>query len=88
MDREIGNLTSQLHNRIYNLKQISQYTDFHTRQNFINSFVIGKLNYMLPLYLHLSEGLKNKLHKVIMNAARVSIGNYCYKKTCGYCNLF
>ena len=58
IDKEISNLTLQLHNRIYNLKLVSQYTDFQTRLNFMNSFVVGKLNYMLLFYLNINEGLK------------------------------
>ena len=84
MDREINNLTSQLHSRIHSLKQITQYTDFRTRLMFANSFIIGKLIYMLPLYLHAPQVLINKLHKVVMTAARVVISDYCFKKSCSY----
>ena len=31
--------------------------------------------------MHASAYLKDKLHKVIMKAARFSIGNYCFKKS-------
>ena len=84
MDREINNLSSQLHSRIHSLKQLTPYTDFRTRLIFANSFIIGKLIYMLPLYLHASQVLKNKLHKVLMTAARVVISDFCYKKSCSY----
>ena len=47
--REINELFSCLHNKINNLNKIKKYTDFKTRLNFMNSFVIGKLNYMLPI---------------------------------------
>ena len=36
LDREIMNLSSQLHNRIFNLRKIQKYTDFKTRFSFIN----------------------------------------------------
>ena len=84
LDKEINILCSKLHNRIYNIKKISQYTDFKTRLSFLNSFVIGKLNYMLPLYLHAPEALINKLHKATMTAARCAIENFCFKKSCCY----
>ena len=84
MDTEIGHLTANLHNKIHNLKQIKTYTDFHTRLNFLNSFIIGKINYMLPLYLNTTKIQKDRLNKVIMTAARLAIGNYCFKKTSDY----
>ena len=52
--------------------------------NFINSFVIGKLNYMLPIYNIAPNYLKNKLHKIVMKGAHTAIGNYCYKKSTKY----
>ena len=39
---------------------------------------------MLPLYSNAPKYLINKLHKVIMTAARVTIGDYCFKKYCKY----
>ena len=80
LDSEINNLSSNLHNRLNNINKIRKFTDFRTRLNFINSFVIGKLNYMLPIYNIAPNYLKNKLHKIVMKGARTAIGNYCYKK--------
>ena len=66
-------------------------TTFKTRLNFIKSYVIEKLIYAMPLYMGINNILLNKLHKVIMSAARAAIGNYCYKKSINYilnkCNL-
>ena len=84
MDSEINKLSSNLHNRINNINKISKYTDFRSRLNFINSFVIGKMIYMLPLYNNLPLYLRNKLHKIQMKSARTAIGNYCYKKSTSY----
>ena len=84
LNKEIGTLTSQLHSRLFNLNMIRGYTDFKTRLNFCNSFVIGKLIYMLPLYSHAPQILIDKLHRVLMKAARYSIGNYCYRLSCNY----
>ena len=80
LDTEINNLSSSLHNRINNVQKIKQFTDFKSRLNFLNAYVIGKLIYMLPIYNSAPEYLKNKLHKIIMTAARTAIGDYCYKK--------
>jgi len=48
-----------------------------TRLNFMNAYVVGKLNYILQLYMHTTNNLTSKLHKIIMTAARTVIGNYC-----------
>ena len=84
MDSGINQLSSDLHNRINNINKISKYTDFWSRLNFINSFVIGKMIYMLPLYNNLPLYLRNKLHKIQMKSARTAIANYCYKKSTSY----
>ena len=84
MDSEIGKLTGQLHNRISTIRTLTKFTDFKTRLKFLNANVIGKLNYALPLYMHASQHLIAKLHKVITTAARAAIGSYCYKKSVSY----
>ena len=50
----------------------------------MNSFVIGKLDYILPLYCQAPNKLFDKLYKVLMAAARSTVGNYCLKKSCTY----
>ena len=80
MDTEVGNLVSNLHNRVHNIRILTNVTDFKTRLQFTNSFIIGKLNYMLPIYSNLTYSNINKLHKLVMTAARSVIGSYCYKK--------
>ena len=57
--------------------QINEYTDFDTRLSFLNSFVIGKMRYMLPLYTNAGTENITKLHRVLMSAARAAIGSYC-----------
>ena len=44
----------------------------------MNEYVIGKLQYMLPLYTQANNNNNlNKIHKLIMRAARSTIGNNC-----------
>ena len=76
-----SNSPSNIYNIIHNLRQINKFTNFNTRQKFINGLVIGKLNYMLPLYANASKLNIQKLHKIVMTAARCVIGNYCFKQT-------
>ena len=84
MDADINKLSSVLHNRINNIRKINKYTDFHSRLKFINGFVMGKMNYMIPMYNKLPDYLHRKLHKITMTAARAAIGNYCYRKSTSY----
>ena len=84
MDTQVGKLAAQLHNRIFEMKKLNKFTDFKTRLSFLNAYVIGKLNYILPIYMHANKKLKDKLHKVLMTAARCAIGNYCFRKSIGY----
>ena len=39
---------------------------------------------MLPLYTNASKLNIQKLHKIVMTAARCVIGNYCFKQTKEY----
>ena len=81
IDTQIGKLCSELHNRIFQLKQLTKFTSFDTRNTFIKSFVIGKLIYAMPLYMNCSVHNIEKLHKVLMSAARAAIGSYCFRKS-------
>ena len=80
----IGKLASACHNRIFQLRTLTKFTNFKTRLSFLNSYVIGKINYILPLYLHTNLENKNKLFKILKTAARAAIGNYCFKKSIVY----
>merc|ERR1712240_591668 len=84
MNTQVGNLCSNLSNRLYNIKKISKFTNFTTRLQFVKSLVIGKFIYCLPLFTQTSKSQQSKLHKIIMMSARTIIGNYCYKKSIGY----
>ena len=84
LDSEINNLSSSLYNRINNISKLKKYTNFSTRLQFINSYVIGKLNYMLPIYNAASSNNITKIHNILMKAARTAIGNYCFKKSITY----
>ena len=63
---------------------MTPHTDFKTRLNLINAYIIGKLNYMLPIYSIADKSNISKLHKIIMTVARTAIGSYCFKKSVKY----
>ena len=68
---KIGKLSANLHNKLHNINKLNKYTNFKTRLSFINGYIIGKLQYMLPLYMNANQINVNKLHKVLMRAARM-----------------
>ena len=39
---------------------------------------------MVPIYSTATKDNLNKLHKIIMTAARAAIGDYCFKKSTHY----
>ena len=65
-------LHNRVYKRVYNLNRLNQYINFHTKLQFMNGYVIGKLRYMLPLYTQANNNNNlNKIHKLIMRAAKV-----------------
>merc|ERR1712240_205865 len=88
---QIGNVCSNLHYRLHNIRQLTNITSMKTRLVFIKSLVLGKLLYAIPLYRQVTLKQLNMIHKVIMTSARVSIGSYCFKKSTKYildkCNI-
>ena len=88
---QIGNVCSNLHYWLHNIKQLTNITNMKTRLVFIKSLVLGKLLYAIPLYTQVTLKQLNMIHKVIMTSARVSIGSYCFKKSTKYilekCNI-
>ena len=73
-----------MHNRIFNIKKITPFTDFAARSKFSNGFVMGKINYLLPIYSIATQENLSKIQKIIMSAARAAIGNYCFRKSTQY----
>ena len=72
-------MSANLHNKLHNINKLNKYTNFKTRLSFINGYIIGKLQYMLPLYMNANQNNINKLHKVLMRAARTALGHYGLK---------
>ena len=62
------------------LSQISKYCRQKTIAQFIQAYVIGKLNYMVSAYLSSPAYQLSKLDKVILRAARISVGAYKARK--------
>ena len=63
-DREMAQIIPLLNNRINQLEKLKSYTDFKTRLQFSNAYIIGRLIYMMPTYTNLTCYNKERLHKV------------------------
>ena len=89
-DRELSQLIPILNNRINEFEKLKQHTDFHTRLQFSNSYVIGRLIYMMPTYTNLNCSQRNRIHKILMRTARMTLNSYCFKNSIdfilGSCN--
>ena len=83
-EREVSQLLSTLNYRVNQFEQLKSYTDFHTRLQFSNSYIIGRLVYMMPTYTNLNNNQKDRLHKLLMRTARMTLNSYCFKKSIEY----
>ena len=81
MDSQIGTLCASLHNKLFNLKKVEKYTNFKTRLKILNPHIMGKLQYLLPLYQGSNQDQLSKIHKVMMSAARMAIGPSSFKQS-------
>ena len=84
LDKEVSKLASQIHNRINNVRKLTKFTSFTSRLHLLNAFVIGKINYMIPIYSLCNSQNLNKIHKMITTAARCAIGSFCFRKSIRY----
>ena len=80
-EREISQLLSTLNHRVNQFEKLKKYTDFHTRLQFSNSYILGRLVYMMPTYTNLNVNQKDRLHKLLMRTARMTMNSYCFKKS-------
>ena len=61
------------------IRRIKNFTTMLTRKKMANSVILGKLNYMLPTYTNITEIQRQKIHVVLMKAAKATIGLPCYR---------
>ena len=79
MTTQIGNVCSNLHNRIHNIRLLTDIADFQTRKKNFYKITLHNTTIHTTYKKQLS-----RIHKVIMTAARAIIGNYCFKKSTSY----
>ena len=78
---QINKLTSNLNNRIYGIKTLSNKTSKKTREILVKSIVIGKLNYTLPLLINSTKSQLQKLNTIINRCGKTIMGNPCLRWT-------
>ena len=78
-EREVSQILPLLHNRVNQLEKLKSHTDFKTRSQFSNSYIIGQLIYMMPTYTNLNNNQKDRIHRLIMRMARMTLNSYCFK---------
>ena len=72
--------------KLHCFHQISKFLNFKTRLQLINSIIIGKILYGLPLLMNTEIALLKKLNLVLIKSARSIIGSYCFRFS--YNNIF
>ena len=80
-EAEINNLIKSLEYRTTMIRRIKNFTTMITRKKIANAVIIGKLNYMMPTYTNLTEIQRQKIHVILMKAAKATIGLPCYRWT-------
>ena len=83
-DREVSQIIPILDNRINQFERLKSYTNFETRLQFSNAYIIGRLVYMMPTYTNFTNQQKDRLHRVLMRTARMTLNSYCFKKSIDY----
>ena len=78
-EAEINNLIRNIEYRTSMIRRIKNFTTMLTRKKMANSVILGKLNYMLPTYTNITEIQRQKIHVVLMKAAKATIGLPCYR---------
>ena len=78
---QMNKIVSEVSYMLNTTNKMSKYLTFEARKNFVNSYVIGKLNYSLPLMCGQQDYIKQKVHTVLMRAGRFARVSYCYKES-------
>jgi hypothetical protein len=72
-------LLKKLYYIINVLKRLSHYTDFNKRRMIANAIFNGSLNYLIPLWGSAEDKLILKIQVAQLKAAKLIIGNPCYR---------
>ena len=75
----LNELIKSVNFRLFNLAKVRSCTDFKTRLRFLSSFVMGKISYLLPIFLSASTEIKHKLHLLQIKTAKAAWGSNTFR---------
>ena len=78
-DKHIAQITSNINNRLHNIKKLASHTTIKSRLIITKAIVIGKLNYCLPLLCNANKSQLAKLNSLVTKSCRVIMGSPCLK---------
>ena len=78
-DKHIAQITSNINNRLHNIKKLASHTTIKSRLILTKAIVIGKLNYCLPLLCNATKKQLAKLNTLITKSCTVIMSNQCLK---------
>ena len=79
---ELNATLSHCYYRLNILRKIKNVTNTATRIQFVHSFVLSRLLFSMTSFTSLPLYHLNKLHKLVMNSARLARGDIGYKISC------
>ena len=78
-DKHIAQITSNISNRLYNIKKLATNTTIKSRLILTKAIVNGKLNYCLLLLCNATKAQLAKLNTLVTKSCRTIIGNPCQR---------
>ena len=72
-NKHIAQITSNINNRLYNIRKLASNTTIKSRLILTKAIVIGKLNYCLPLLSNATKAQLAKLNTLVTKSCRTII---------------
>ena len=80
-NKHIATITSNINNRLFNIKKITPNTTIKSRKILTKAIVIGKLNYCLPLLCNARQAQLAHLNTLITKSCQTIMGSRCPRWT-------
>ena len=75
----VNEIIREVNFRIHNLNLVRNITNFETRLKFLSSYVLGKINYLLPLLLSAPKTIVHQMHLLQVKAAKCAWNQNTFK---------
>ena len=80
-DKHIAQITSNIKNRLHNIKKLASHTTIKSRLILTKAIVIGKLNYCQPLLCNANKSQLAKLNTLVTKSCSSIMGSPCLRWT-------